>query len=815
VLHDLRQDLRYNIRTLRRSRGFAVAAVTTLALGIGATTAVFSVVNAVLINPLPYPDSDRLVRIVHVIGGIEQPHFNDAIYAAYADNAQALEDLGVWNPGATATITGRGSPEEVRALKASRGVLTTLGLRPEIGRWFSADDDKPGAPDAVILSYGYWQRRFGADRAALERAITIDARPHQIVGVMPKGFRFDNEPDIVLPLRIDRGRPITAFYLLGVARLKPGVTLAEANADASRVLHVWFESRKASPSVRARWAPSLRSLKQHLLGDVGRTLWLLMGTIAIVLLIACANVANLLLVRADARRREFAIRAALGARRTRLARQLLAESLTLAVVAGALGVGLAYGGLRVIVAMGPASLPRLTEISLDVVVLGFALTISLVSGILFGLVPVLRFARPRLADAVGGGRGGTLTPARQRSQQALVAAQVALALVLLVGSGLMIRSFHALRQVEPGFSQPQQVQTFSISIPPTVVSNPERVTRMQQDVLDRIAGIPGVTSAAFMSRLPMGPDRMSAALTVEGRADDGRTPPNRHVELVSPATFQTLGTPLIAGRDFTWADLYDTREVAIVSENLAREMWGSADAALGKRVREYYVAGSPWREIVGVAADVHHDGVDLRPPSTLYWPAHPQGQFFGIPGYQQRRISVAIRTQRAGTESLLAQVQEAVWSVSADLPLAEVRTLGEWYDESMARTAFTLTMLGIAGAMALLLGVSGLYGVVAYAVSQGRREIGIRLALGAPAGRIRFLFVRRGLMLVGAGMAMGLAAAAGLSRFMQSLLFGVEPLDPMTFIAMPAVLGATAVLASYLPSRRAAAIDPIETLRAE
>jgi putative ABC transport system permease protein len=822
-LDDLRRDVRYAARTVRKQPGFAVGAIVTMALGIGATTAIFSVVNGVLINPLPYPDSDALVRIVHSIGGIDQPYFNDAIYVTYADNTQAFQDLGVWSPEETATVTGQGSPEEVRALRATRGVLTTLGTQPEIGRWFSTEDDTPGAPDIVILGHSYWQRSFGRDAAVVERALTINARPHHIIGVMPAGFRFDGEPDVILPLRIDRGRLVGGFRLLGVARLQPGVTLAQANADAARVLHVWFEKFGVKPQVRTRWAPSLRPLKQDVVGDIGRTLWVLMGTISIVLLMACANVATLLLVHAGARHREFAIRAALGARWSRVARQLLVESLTLALLGGTLGVALAYAGLRVLLAIGPPNLPRLTEISLEPVVLGFALAISLLSGLLFGLFPILKLSRPalsgvegpRLADAAGGGRSREVTRERQRSQHALVAVQVALALVLLVSAGLMIRSFQALRQVAPGFTQPQHVQTFSMSIPPSMVEEPERVARMQQEVLDKIAGIPGVASAVFTTRLPMDSDRWSAALAVEGRADDGRTPPNRQVKVISPGMFRTLGTPLVAGRDFTWTDVYETRHVAIVSENLARELWGSPAGALGKRVREYYVARSTWLEIVGVAGDVHDDGVDRRPPATIYWPAQPHGQFFGMPGYHARRVSVAIRTERAGTESLLAQVKEAVWSVSASLPLARVRTLDEMYDQSMARTSFTLVMLAIAGAMALLLGISGLYGVIAYAVSQRRREIGIRLALGAQAGEIQKMFVRRGVVLVGAGVAMGLAGALGFTRVIQSLLFGISPLDPLTFAAMPAVLAAAAILASYLPARRAAAVDPVETMRAE
>jgi predicted permease len=815
-LDDLWQDLRYTARTVRKQPGFAAVAVLTLALGIGATTAIFSVVNGILLNPLPYPDSGALVRIVHAIGGIDQPYFNDAIYTTYADNTHAFADVGVWSPGGTATVTGHGDPEEVRALMASRGVLTTLGVQPEIGRWFSQAEDTPGGPDTVMLGHGYWERRFGGERGVLERALAINGRPHQIVGVMPAGFRFDGEPDLILPLQIDRGALDPGFRLLGVARMKPGVTLEQANADATRVLHVWFENFGVKPEVRPRWAPSLRPLKQDVVGDVGRTLWVLMGTITIVLLMACANVANLLLVRAAGRQQEFAIRAALGARSTRVARQLLVESVTLAVLAGALGVALAYGGLRVLLALGPSNLPRLAEISIDPVVLGFALAISLVSGLLFGLIPIVKYATPRLASALAGGRHANLTRERQRSQQGLVAAQVALALVLLVSAGLMIRSFQALRRVDPGFTQPHRVQTFSISIPEAIVAEPERVTRMQQAILDRIAAIPGVGSTAFTTRVPMGSDRSSTALAVEGRADDGQTPPNRLVKIVSPGMFHTLGTPLVAGRDFTWTDLYDLRYVAIVSENLAREIWGSPAAALGQRVREYYAPKSPLREIVGVAGDVYDDGADQPAPETIYWPAQPLDALQNMSsGYQSRRVTVAIRSERAGTGDLLGQVQEAVWSVNASLPLAQVRTLDEVYDQSMARTSFTLAMLAIAGAMALLLGVSGLYGVIAYAVSQRRREIGIRLALGAQPREIRGLFVRRGLVLVAAGVAIGLAGALGFTRLMASLLFGISPFDPVAFIAMPLVLVAAAVLASYLPARRAVAVDPVETLRAE
>jgi predicted permease len=349
-----------------------------------------------------------------------------------------------------------------------------------------------------------------------------------------------------------------------------------------------------------------------------------------------------------------------------------------------------------------------------------------------------------------------------------------------------------------------------------MVPEPQRVTRMQHAVLERLAAIPGVASVAFTTRVPMGSDRASTALTVEGRADDGRTPPNRQVKIVSPGMFLTLGTPLVVGRDFTWTDIYDLRDVAIVSENLARALWGSPAAALGERVREYYDKKSPWREVVGVAGDVHDDGAHQPPPETIYWPAQPLESLLDMSsGYQSRRATFAIRSDRAGTEGLLDQVREAVWSVNPNLPLAQVRTLDEVYGQSLSRTSFTLAMLAVAGAMALLLGVSGLYGVIAYAVSQRRREIGIRMALGAQAREIRGLFVRRGLLLLGLGLGIGLAGALGVTRLMESVLFGIGPRDPVAFVAMPLILAAAAVLASYLPARRAMAVDPVETMRAE
>ena len=785
-----------------------------LALGIGATTAIFTVVNAVLIKPLPYPDSDSLVSIVHTVDGRAEPFFGDEIFNTYRDNTRAFEDFGVWTPYANiATVTGRSQPEEIRALTASRGVLTTLRVRPVVGRIFSEADDAPAAPDTVMLGHAYWQREFGADPSVIDRVVTINARPHRIIGVMPAGFYFAGGSDIVLPIKIDPALPVPVFRLLGVARLKPGVTMAQANADVDQILALWktnYPIGPTNPFRNTRYGSSLRPLKQDVVGDIGRTLWVVMATIGLVLLMACANVANLLLVRTDARSQELAIRTALGARSTRLARLLLAESLTLALSGGVLGVAVAYGAVRLLVRLGPVNLPRLAEVSVDAATLAFGLAVSLVTGVMFGIAPIMKYV---LAPVPIMSVGRSITASRQRSQFALVALQVALSLVLLVSAALMIRTFQALNHVDPGFAQPGRVLTFSISIPPTEVAEAERVTRQQQEILQSIGRIPGVASAAFTSRLPMDTTgRTSMAIEAEGRPADAR-PISRQIRLVSPGLFQSLGTRLLAGRDFDWTDIFERREVAMLSASLAREFWGSPQAAVGKRVS----GGTPetWREVVGVTADLHDQGVHLPPTSTAFLPARLHDQAFGLRNFLPRRVSFVVRSDRRDTETFIGEVRDAVWAVNANLPLAQLRSLGDLYEQSMARTSFTLVMLGIAATMALLLGTFGIYGVISYAVAQRRREIGIRMALGAQGRQILALFIRRGLIVTGAGVALGLAGAFAFTQLMRALLFGVSPYDPTAFVSVTILLGTAAFIATYLPARGAILVNPVETMRAE
>jgi len=838
-LDTLARDVRYGLRTLRHNPVFTVVALLTIAIGIGANTAVFSVVNSVLLRPLHYPQANQLVALHQTAPGaaglasfVDGLRLSPSMYFTYSDHNQTFQSLGVYITG-TANVTGVAEPEQVRVTFVSDGLLQAFQVPPVAGRAFAAHDHTTGGGEdafgsgyttTVMLSYGYWQRRFGGDGAVIGREINVDSRHLEIIGVMPRGFRIVNvESDLIVPLAFDRGKMILAgFGFQGVGRLKPGVSIAQANADLTHLLPVWMDSWSngpgTNPHIYETWkiTPDLRPLKQQVVGNVSQVLWVVMGTIGLVMLIACANVTNLLLVRAEARQQELAVRAALGAGWGRIVRELLLESVMLGLMGGALGVLLATAGLELLAAIGPANLPRLSEISFDGRALAFTLLLSLLSGLLFGLIPALKYAGPRIAVALrSSGRTSSVSREHHRARNLLVIAQVAMALVLLVSAGLMIRTFQALRTLEPGFTHPEQLQTMRISIPASLIQDPKRVTRIQNDIQDKLAAIPGVTSVGFASEMPMeGYEPNWDNIYAEGKTyDPNAIPPMRFFKYVAPGFLHTAGTPLVAGRELTWTEIYDLRQVALVSENLARELWGSPSAAIGKRLRQY--PGLPWREVIGVVQDVRETGVDQAPPEIVYWPSMMNNMFGPMPLNTWRSVTFVVRSNRTGTANFVKQIQQAVWSVNASLPVASIRTMQETYDQSLARTSFTLVMLGIAGVMALVLGVIGIYGVISYAVSQRRREIGIRLALGAEPRELKRMFVRYGLTLAGAGVVAGLAAATGLSQLMKSLLFGISPLDPITYCAVPAVLVLAAVLASYLPARRAATVDPVEALKAE
>jgi predicted permease len=816
------KSIHYSIRRAWKKPGFTLIAVVTLGLGIGATTAIFTVLNGVLIKPLPYPHPEALISVWHsgVFQGtkIDKMNLSVPMYVSYSEDNKTFEQFGIWSNG-TSNITGVGEPEQVRSLQVTNEILPALSVGPLIGRWFTKADDSPETPETVILTYGYWQRRFGGDKGVVGRSITIDSRAREIVGVMPRTFEFLNlAPDVILPQRFDRAH-LPANYIFnyqGIARLKSGTTIDQASADVIRMLPIWA-SRNGPDALdylkSVELAPALSPLKREVVGNVDKLLWVLMGTVGLVLLMACANVANLLVVRMAGRRQELGICAALGASWRRIAVQLVTESLVLAFGGGVVGLIIAYGGVQFLLFMRPANLPRLADITIDVRILAFSLLASLLSGLLFGIIPIMKYVGSQTL-ALRGSRTATHSRDRRRAQNALVVVQVALALVLLVGAGLMIRSFQALRNVQPGFTRSEQIQLLRITIPASQVQEPERVIHLQNEIVDKVAGIPGVISAAFATEMPMEFGfQTSNLISIEDKSSDVRSLPIRRGKYASPGVFKTQGTPLVAGRDFTWADIYEKRPIVIVSENMARENWGGASAALGKRVRIGTVG--VWSEIVGVAQDVYDDGVHQSAPHMLYWRGGVQN--FGPTGAAviSRSVTFAVRSERAGTENFLKEIRGAVWSVNPNLPLAQVRTLDDLYRQSMSRTSFTLVMLAIAGSMALLLGIIGIYGVISYSISERIREIGIRLALGSQPGAVKRSFVREGLLLTCIGVGIGAGAAIPLTRLMSSLLFGIRPLDAATYVSAIFFLVLASMLASYVPARRASSIDPVEALRAD
>jgi predicted permease len=565
-----------------------------------------------------------------------------------------------------------------------------------------------------------------------------------------------------------------------------------------------------------RISPDFRPLKQQVIGSVTGVLWVVMATVGLVMLIACVNIANLLLVRADSRQNELAVRAALGAGRGRIARELLIESVTVGLMGGVFALAVAFGGLKLLVAIGPQNLPRLSEVKLDAGSLLFTFVVSILSGVFFGSIPALKYSTTRAIGALSGSkRTASDSRSRHRSRDILVIAQVAMALVLLVSAILMIRTFTSLRNVDPGFSDPRHLETLRISVPDLLVPDQALVTHLLNDISDKIAAVPGVQSVAFAGAAPMeGIDPNWDEMAAEGKVYPGGEPPLRLFNYVAPGFFKTMGTRLVAGREYTWDDAYGLRNNIVISENFARENWGSPQAAIGKRIRQF--SSMPWQVVVGVAQDVRHNGVSERAPEIVYWPAMYNSPYTPKPTMDgPRAVTFVVRSKRAGSEAFVADIQRAVWSVNANLPVAGPGTMQEIYAKSMARTSFTLTMLGIAGAMALLLGIIGIYGVISYAVAQRKREIGIRLALGARKSELKWMFVRSALVLTAAGVAIGVVAAAILTQSMRSLLFGISPHDPLTYFAVPLILCAAAALASYLPARRAAGINPVEALRVD
>jgi predicted permease len=799
----------------------SLSAIITLAVAIGSTTAIFSVVNAVLIQPLPYPDSQRLVGVWHTAPGIDALQFEQAngTYLLYRRDNRVFDEIGIYREG-TVNLTGGEIPEELAAAEMTASTFTVLQVPARLGRVFIEADESPDAEPAVILSHRLWRRRFGTDPDIIGQKILLDQIASTVVGVMPAGFRFPSpETELWRPVTIDPANlEVGAFLYPSIARLRAGVDPATAAADVSALVHKIpgeYGKPDLTPGIikRIRLAVIVHSLRDELVGDVSGLLWILLGSAGAILLIACANVANLGLVRAEADLREAAIRSALGASRGQLVSAMLTESVVSAAVAGVVGLGLAAGGIQLLLALAPEGIPRLEEIGIDTTVLIFTVAISILCGLLSGIVPSLRGV-PELGQVLKeGSRHLTGGRTRHRARSMLVTAQIALALVLLIGSGLMVRSFRALRSQELGFSA-DSLLTLRLSLPEIAYPGTTEIIDFYQELVARIRTLPGVSSVSAVNHLPLaGEPQLNTHVFEDFPHDPDEVPPIIPIRLTMPGYFETMAIPLLAGRSFEPADLERPTRSILVSQALAEQFWPGQNV-IGKRIHPQSVRVGQWFTIVGVVGSVRDQSLHQPPTSVVYYPllnrpALDQGEV-----QSPRALSLAIRTSVSPT-SLLAPVRSAIWALDPDLPIANVRTMGKIVAEASARTAFTMLLLVIAAVVALVLGTVGLYGVVSYVVSLRIREIGIRLALGAERADVSRMVVRQGLGLALVGLLLGLAGALAVTRLLESYLFVVGATDPLTYVSLSLLLLAVTLLASYLPARQAAAVDPLEILRHE
>ena len=831
AIADFVQGLRLASRRLRRTPGFSVVVLVTLAVAIAANTAIFSVINGIVIQPLPFDEADDLVWIGAEAPGMGPDIFpqSPAVHVTYEEDSESLESAGIWFENEVTTMTPEG-PTRIAGVGVTSGVLRALRVDALHGRRFTPDEDFVGGPGTVMLGYDYWQARYGGDAGVIGRTIAVGGVDLEIIGVVPRDLHiFQIEPAVLYPLSLERSRLFAGnFAYQSVGRLVPGTSIEQTRAELSRLIRVAVERFPGPMTLeqveQARVAAVLNPLRDQVIGDVGETLWLLFAGVAVILVIACANVANLFLVRAESRERELAVRSALGAGGRQISSEFLGESLLLGLLGGVLGSWLAFGGLRLLVAIAPEGLPRIDEIGVDGTVLIFALAISVLSGVAFGLFPVLRYRRLSPIDALKeGGRGAGASRERHRTRNTLVVAQMAMALVLLIGSGLLIRSFQNLRQVDPGFRAPENVLVFGISIPESEIADIEAVGTQFEQLAARLELVSGVEGVGLTTSAPMDGRGGFDPLWVEDRPTaPGQIPPMRRFKWIGPGTFETLGIPVLAGRDYTWSDVRDRGDVAIVSRAFAEEYWGNPAAAIGRRIRTGAEGGTAWREIVGVVGDVRDDGLSQPDVPTVYWPMATMN-LYGAEASElldmtlliPRRMEFVVRSDGVGRQGFIEEIRAAVGSENPSLPLANPRSLEVDMRASMARTSFTLVMLAIAAGMALLLGAVGVFGVISYVVSQRTREIGVRVVLGAQRGTVRRMVLGQGLRLVLAGVGVGLVASVVATRLMTGLLYGVSPVDVPTYVIVAVVLTAVALLASYLPARRAARVDPMVAIRAE
>ena len=802
------QDVRFGLRMLRKNPGFSLIAILTLGLGIGANTAIFSVVNAVLLRSLPYPQAGQLVMVWQ--GGqrgepgrmpLSPPELMD-----YRAQQQIFQHLAA-HTMADANLSGSGEPERLRAAVVSQDWFGVLSVRPSAGRVFVPEEHQPGQNNSVVISHDLWQRRFGGDTNLVGRSILLNGRARTIVGIMPAGFRFPVEAELWLPLAFTPEQLSPGFrsrhYLNAIARRKNGVMLAQAQ-EGMRAIAARF------PNEGPNGMPvRLIGMREQLVGQVKTPLYVLLAAVGFVLLIACANVGNLLLTRASARQAEMAIRQALGAGRVRLARQLLIESVTLALLGGLLGLTLAWWEVNALAAPMTGLVPRAEEIRVDGHVLTFTFALAMLSGLLFGLAPALKMGQQSnagLSEALKYGAKGLIGLSRQRTRSALVVAQVALALVLLTGAGLLLRSFYRLTQVNPGFN-PAQALTADVSLPFGRYNNAVSQTAFFQQLVTHLQTMPEIQSAGIVSDLPLSGMNADRSFTHEGipTAEQQRHPPSADYRHCSPDYFQAIGIPLLRGRIFTGQDVPNAEPVAIINETLARQIWPNEDA-IGKRIAFFAPRGlEPWRVVVGVVGDVKHRGLNMETRPEIYVP------------YAQVPIgTMTLVVRTAGDPTIVTpSIRNAVRALDTDLPLFNVRLLDRLCAESIAPQRFQMWLLGSFAILALLLAALGIYGVLSYSVSQRTHEIGLRLALGAQTSDVLRMILQQALILTLLGVAIGWLAASALLRLMRSLLFGVSPSDPLTFIAIAFLLTVVALLACWMPARRATQIDPLIAIRCQ
>lgn len=808
LLTDFFQDLRYAGRMQLKNPAFTIVAVIALALGIGANTAIFSVVNSVLLRPLPYKDPERLVMVWEDASKFGYPRDTPAAanYVDWRDQNTVFEGMAAI-ADESFNLTGTGDPERLEGRLVSANLFPLLGVDPQLGRTFTSAEDQPGSNRVVVLSYALWQRRFGGDKDIVGKSISLNGETYTVVGVMPARFQFPTSDDALwapIAFTTEDATNRNRHYLQVLARLKPGTSLAQAQTEMHTIAS---RLQQQYPDSNTDLGAAVTSLHEHLVGDIRPALLILLGAVGLVLLIACANVANLLLARAAVRQKEIAVRVALGARRWRLIRQFLTESVLLATLGGVVGLAIAFGGLMLLRTFIPENISQAKEISIDLKVLGFTFLVSMITGLIFGLAPALQAARFNQTETLKeGGRDSATGSGGKRIRGLLVMAEVAVSLVLLIGAGLLINSFLRLRNVDPGF-RADNLLTMRVALPQPKYSEFERRTAFYSELVQRVEAIAGVRSAAVTTNLPLYRQGNSIGISIEGQPPP---PPGQEnivvTRIISPAYFDTMSIPLLSGRAFTDQDTATRPRVAVISETMARRYWPGEDP-IGKRIGTGRIERpEDWTQVVGVVKDVRQFELTADPKPQMYLPYTQRGFF------DSRDLVVKTDVDPA---SLAATVRRTVWEIDKDQPVSNIRTMEEILLDSIARQRFSMLLLAIFAAVALILAAVGIYGVMSYSVAQRTHEIGIRMALGAQTGSVLKLAVGYGLKLVIAGVAIGLIAAFALTRVMSTLLFGVTATDPATFTLISLLLVCVAAVASYIPARRATKVDPIIALRYE